>query len=186
MTPAPSRAAPASGPQKLRILVSQSTSALPFLLLAKENPLPGVSLTVDVYASHPQALALPLRGDAQLLLTGTSQGWENRLDGKERGLLRLATYADAWAGVSAGDGRSPQVSLFATTAFAGSQRDLLVALVDSWRKATLRVREDPARASALFAALLAADPAVLEESIGHTLLEVPSFSDDESRVFSYY
>jgi NitT/TauT family transport system substrate-binding protein len=49
--------------------------------MVKENALPGITLQVDTFVSHPQALALLLRGDADMLLTGTSQGWENRLDG---------------------------------------------------------------------------------------------------------
>ena len=61
----------------LRVLVPQSTAALPFLLMARQNP----SITVATFVTHPQALAILLRGEADLLLTGTSQGWENRLDG---------------------------------------------------------------------------------------------------------
>ncbi len=65
----------------LKILVPQSTSSLPFLLLAAEQPLAGVEIRVETFLNHPQALALLLRGEADLLFTGTSQGWENRLDG---------------------------------------------------------------------------------------------------------
>jgi len=49
--------------------------------MAQEHALPGTDLQVDLFANHPQAIALLLRGDAQLLYSGTSQGWENRLDG---------------------------------------------------------------------------------------------------------
>jgi NitT/TauT family transport system substrate-binding protein len=63
------------------VLVPQTTAALPFLLLAKNQGIPGVQLKVDFFANHAQALALLLRGEADLLLSGTSQGWENRLDG---------------------------------------------------------------------------------------------------------
>ncbi len=73
--------AAAQEPVKLRILVPQSTSALPFLLLHAEGPVDGIQAEVEQFVSHPQALALLLKGDADLLLTGTSQGWENRLDG---------------------------------------------------------------------------------------------------------
>jgi NitT/TauT family transport system substrate-binding protein len=54
---------------------------VPFLLLEKSQGIPGVQLKVDFFANHAQALALLLRGEADLLLSGTSQGWENRLDG---------------------------------------------------------------------------------------------------------
>ncbi len=66
---------------EIRILVPQSTAAVPFLILAEDNPLPGVSIRVDAFLLHPQALALLLRGEVDLLFTGTSQGWENRFGG---------------------------------------------------------------------------------------------------------
>ena len=66
---------------KVRVLVPQSTSSLPFLLMAGEHSIPGVDLQVDFFLNHAQALALLLRGETDLLLSGTSQGWENRLDG---------------------------------------------------------------------------------------------------------
>jgi NitT/TauT family transport system substrate-binding protein len=68
-------------PAVLRILVPQSTSSLPLLLLAAQQPLKDVEIRVETFLNHPQALALLLRGEADLLFTGTSQGWENRLDG---------------------------------------------------------------------------------------------------------
>jgi NitT/TauT family transport system substrate-binding protein len=69
------------GVTRLRILVPQSTAALPFLLMAREHVLADVELQVEFFANHAQALALLMRGDVDLLYSGTSQGWENRLDG---------------------------------------------------------------------------------------------------------
>jgi ABC-type nitrate/sulfonate/bicarbonate transport system substrate-binding protein len=66
---------------EIHILVPQSTASVPFLIFAGDDPLPGVSIRVDTFLLHPQALALLLRGEVDLLFTGTSQGWENRLDG---------------------------------------------------------------------------------------------------------
>ena len=74
-------AAAAGAPTTVRILVPQSTSALPWLRLAEQDPLPGIDLRCELFLSHPQALALLLRGEADLMLTGTSQGWENYLAG---------------------------------------------------------------------------------------------------------
>jgi ABC-type nitrate/sulfonate/bicarbonate transport system substrate-binding protein len=68
-------------PGRLKILVPQSTSAIPFLMLADEDPVKGIDIQVETFLVHAQALALLLRGDAALLYTGTSQGWENRLGG---------------------------------------------------------------------------------------------------------
>ena len=67
--------------QQVRVLVPQTTAALPFLLMASSGTEPGIDLTVSFFANHAQALALLLRGETDLLLSGTSQGWENRLDG---------------------------------------------------------------------------------------------------------
>jgi len=69
------------GGADIRILVPQTTSALPFLMMAREHPVAGSNIRVEMFANHAQALALLLRGDADLLLSGTSQGWENWLDG---------------------------------------------------------------------------------------------------------
>jgi NitT/TauT family transport system substrate-binding protein len=65
----------------VRLLAPPSNSSLPLLLLAEEDPLPGVDIQADIYFNHAQALARLLRGEVDLLLTGTSQGWENSLSG---------------------------------------------------------------------------------------------------------
>ncbi|MGA2974613.1 MAG: ABC transporter substrate-binding protein [Spirochaetia bacterium] len=85
--------AEAQQPVPVRLLVSQTTAALPFLLMAKEQTVPGVDLRVDFFASHAQALALLLRGDTDLLLSGTSQGWENRLDGSPIVMIDTGVWA---------------------------------------------------------------------------------------------
>ncbi len=68
-------------PPVLKIIVPRSNSALPLLLLAGQDPIPGVDIQTEMIISHAQALIALLRGDADLLLTGTSQGWENYLNG---------------------------------------------------------------------------------------------------------
>lgn len=67
--------------QVLKILVPQSTSSLPILVLAQEDPLPGVDIQAETFINHPRTLSFLLRGEADLLLTGTSQGWNNYLNG---------------------------------------------------------------------------------------------------------
>lgn len=67
--------------QALRLLVPPSNSSLPLLLLADMDPIPRIDIQAQAYLNHPQALAMLLRGQADLLLTGTSQGWENYLSG---------------------------------------------------------------------------------------------------------
>ena len=265
----------------LRVLVPQTTSALPFLLLAGDHSIPGVDLHVDTFLNHAQALALLLRGEADLLLSGTSQGWQNRLDGspivmidtgvwavaslvgrdpsirrfadlrgkrlalpfpgspldfqtrailahekldplldltisygpfaqsvsrllsgqidaaalpepvattvvRKNGLLRLVEYSHAWAEVSGGEGRSPQVSLFAAERFIEAHRTLIPQLVAAWRDASRHVTAHPAEAAARFAPALDIDPDILTEAARRTLFEVPDFRDNESRVMEYY
>jgi NitT/TauT family transport system substrate-binding protein len=95
------------GGARLRILVPPSTAALPFLLMAQEHAVPGAELQVDLFANHAQALALLLRGEADLLYSGTSQGWENRLDGSS--LVMIDT--GAW-GISSLVGRDTSLKGF--------------------------------------------------------------------------
>jgi len=92
----------------VRVLVPQTTAALPFLLLEKNQGVPGAQITVTFFANHAQALALLLRGEADLLLSGTSQGWENRLDGSPIVMVDTGVW-----GVSSLIGRDPSIKGFA-------------------------------------------------------------------------
>ena len=266
---------------QLKILVPLSTAAVPFLLLADEDPLEGIDIQVQTFLQHAQALALLARGDADLLDTGTSQGWESRLGGspvvivatgvwgmsslvgrdasiataadlkgkrialpfpgapldfqtryllakagldpdrdvqisygaftqslprllagqldaaalpepqattavRDKGLVRLFRYPEAWAGASGKGRASPQVSLFAMSAWADAHRHTIAALVAAWRRASARVAADPAGMAATYAAALSVDAALLAEALGNTLYEVPTFAQDAARVRSYY
>ena len=270
-----------SKPTQVRVLVSQTTAALPFLLMAREGTVRGIDLKVDFFANHAQALALLLRGETDLLLSGTSQGWENRLDGspivmldtgvwgisslvgrdpsikgfadlkgkrlavpfpgapldfqsrtllsfekinpdkdvtisfgpfaqsvqrllagqldaaalpeplattvvRKNGLLRLVEYSQAWARFTGGDGRSPQVSLFATESYAKDHAASIASLVSAWEAASRSITAAPEQAAAQFAAALQVDPGILEEATRNTLLSVPSPAENRSRVQAYY
>jgi NitT/TauT family transport system substrate-binding protein len=96
------------GISRLRILVPPSTAALPFLVMARDHALPGTGLRVDLFANHAQALALLIRGEADLLYSGTSQGWENRLDGSSLVMIDTGTW-----GISSLVGRDPSLKGFA-------------------------------------------------------------------------
>jgi len=91
----------------VRILVSQTTAALPFLEMARDG-VPGLDLHVDFFVNHAQALAMLLRGESDLLLSGTSQGWENRLDGSPLVMLDTGVW-----GVSSLVGKDPSLKGFA-------------------------------------------------------------------------
>jgi len=96
-------------PGRLRILVPATTSALPFLKLAQENAVPDADIQVKTFTNHAQALAVLLRGDADLLLSGTSQGWENRLDGSPIVMVDTGVW-----GVASLVGRDPRLTSFAS------------------------------------------------------------------------
>jgi NitT/TauT family transport system substrate-binding protein len=96
------------GMEKVRILAPQTTAALPLLVMAEENALPGVTLQVDFFVNHAQALALLMRGETDLLLSGTSQGWENRLDGSSIVMIDTGVWA-----LSSLVGRDPSLKGFA-------------------------------------------------------------------------
>jgi ABC-type nitrate/sulfonate/bicarbonate transport system substrate-binding protein len=274
-------AAPAAAQEQLRVLAPQANAALPFLLLQKDGGVPGARLSVSIFIAHAQALAQLLRGEADILVTGTSQGWENRLGGspivvldtgiwgvsslvgrdpsiktaadlrgkrvalpfpgapldlqtrsilarekldpdrdvtlsygpfpqgvarllagqidaaalpeplattvvRQQGMVRLFTYAEAWARANGGDGMSPQVSIFATQEFLRSHAALVPGLLQAVRTATAAVTADPAGAASRFGAALSADPAILEESIRYTLFVVPTPAENRARILAYY
>jgi NitT/TauT family transport system substrate-binding protein len=104
----PAAAGQAQGQPSVRLLVPQSTSAMPFLVMAREQPLPGVRLQVSFFANHAQALAELLRGDAELLFSGTSQGWQNWLDGSPIVMIDTGVWA-----VSSLVGKNPSLRSFA-------------------------------------------------------------------------
>ena len=54
---------------------------MPLLLMGETDPIGGVDLKIEVFINHAQALARLIRGEAELLFSGTSQGWENYLSG---------------------------------------------------------------------------------------------------------
>jgi NitT/TauT family transport system substrate-binding protein len=95
-------------PEPLTILVPKSTASLPLLLLAEQDPLPGVDIRTETFINHPRALVQLLRGDADLLYTGTSQGWENHLGGGPLVMINTGTW-----GVSYLMGRDPGIRSFA-------------------------------------------------------------------------
>jgi len=100
-------AADSSPPEQVTILVPKSTASLPLLLLAEQDPLPGIDLRAEVFLNHPRALAQLLRGEADLLYTGTSQGWENHLGGGPLTLINTGTW-----GVSYLMGKDPGIKSF--------------------------------------------------------------------------
>lgn len=94
--------------ERIRVLVPRTTAALPFLKIAGDHALPGADIEVRMFANHAQALALLLRADTDLLLSGTSQGWENRLDGSPIVMVDTGVWA-----LASLVGRDPGIRTFA-------------------------------------------------------------------------
>jgi NitT/TauT family transport system substrate-binding protein len=265
----------------IKILAPKSTSSLPLLQLAADDPLPGIDIQTETFINHPQALALLLKGDVDFLFTGTSQGWNNYLDGgpmvmintgvwgvsyligkdesiktladlegkklalpfpgapldfqtrymlekqdidpdkdvdisyspfpqtvpkllsgqvdvaplpeplatnlvNGKGMLRLLDFQQAWAEVTGGDPKSPQVSLFTTKTSLASHADLIASLVEAWTEATAKVRENADDVAAQFAEELGVPAPMIAPAIQHTLFWLPSFEENQQRVLAYY
>ena len=86
-------AALAGAEDRLTILAPQATAALPFLRLAEKELPAAVQVACELFLNHPQAMARVLRGDADLLVTGTSTGWENYLAGGPLVLVNTGVWA---------------------------------------------------------------------------------------------
>ena len=71
--------------RRIAILTPNSISAVPFLEIElrdkRDDILPGINIEVELFANHAQALARLLKGDIELLFTGSSVGWENHFSG---------------------------------------------------------------------------------------------------------
>ena len=76
--------------------------------MAKEDPIEGIDIQAEILINHAQALALFLRGEADLLCAGTSQGWENRLDGSPIQMIGTGIW-----GISSLIGTDPAIRSFA-------------------------------------------------------------------------
>ena len=97
--------------EKVRILAPGSTSSIPLLLLAEEDPIPGIDVEIEIFAGHVQALVLLLRGEADLLFTGTSQGWENYINGGPLVMINTGSW-----GISYIIGRNSSIKSFSDLA----------------------------------------------------------------------
>jgi len=135
----------------------------------------GVSEQVEIaYAPFPQAVALLLQGDADAAVL--VEPLASRLEGEGRA-IRVANLHDAWAPVTGGEPRSPQVSVFARSDWsreetAGVRR--FAARLGGYVQA---VQNDPAGYAERYAPVLGFSAAIVERAIRNTWFEVP---DDET------
>ncbi|MFW6180917.1 MAG: ABC transporter substrate-binding protein [Spirochaetota bacterium] len=265
------------------VLVPRSTASTPFFLMADPAWSSGhgtVPVQVEQFVNHPRALAGLFRGEAPLLFTGTSVGWENWLGGgsivmintgvwgvshlvgadprlddfsllagkrialpfpgapldfqtryilartgidpdedmrivyssfsqtvpllvrgevdaaplpeplatsvvRGQGLHRLVAYTRAWEEVT-GSPRSPQVSLFATRAYASAHAELLRALAAQWEEAIAFTLRHPREAAEVSARFLPFSVEIIQEAVQNTLFDLPSFEENRRLVTRYY
>ncbi|MBN2736253.1 MAG: ABC transporter substrate-binding protein [Spirochaetales bacterium] len=69
-------------------LLPKSVSSLPLMIAIDEGVLKDAEISYEFFSNHPQALARLIRGDADFLYTGSTQGWENQISG---GPLRMVS-----------------------------------------------------------------------------------------------
>ncbi|MBN2322807.1 MAG: ABC transporter substrate-binding protein [Spirochaetes bacterium] len=94
--------------RSIRILVPKSTSSVPFIILDQTDPIEGVDISVEFFINHPVAMSRLIKGEVDLLFTGTSAGWENHLDGGPVVMVNTGVW-----GVSYLIGRDDTVKTFA-------------------------------------------------------------------------
>jgi NitT/TauT family transport system substrate-binding protein len=95
------------------------------------------------------------------------------------------TFAEAWAGLNAGDGRAPQVSLVTRRDWAASHGEFLKALVAVLRQSLAKVKADPRGYAARFAPILGLPAAVVERGLTHTLFDLPTTAET-TRLYRAY
>jgi ABC-type nitrate/sulfonate/bicarbonate transport system substrate-binding protein len=86
---------------------------------------------------------------------------------------RLFTFQDAWALVTGGEKRSPQVSIFVKRSFAESHGQFLKSLLDLLAKKISDVGKNPAALSAKYADTFHSPKEVLVAGLGYTLFDIP-------------
>ncbi len=146
----------------------------------------GLDPSRDVTISYgPFTQSIPLLLAGRLDAAALPEPQATTMVRRHADLGRLFLYADAWAAASGASRASPQITLFATAAWARGHRALLSALVDAWRQVSDRLSADPALALP-YAAAVQADPAEIEEAVRGTLYEVPDFLEDQARILAYY
>jgi len=92
----------------IRVLVPKSTSSVPFIVLDRTDPIEGVDISVEFFINHPVAMGRLIKGEVDLLFTGTSTGWENHLNGGPVVMVNTGVW-----GVSYLIGRDDSIRSFA-------------------------------------------------------------------------
>ncbi len=184
--------APGSGPIRSLTELAGKRIALPFpgspldfqtrCMLARAGLDPERSVRL-IYFAFSQSMPLLLKGRLDAAPFPEPQA---TLLVESQHLPRLLEYSRAWAEVSGGDPRSPQVSLFATRDWVRRNASLLRELEPGWRRASEEVIADPAGTAREGAAPLGLPAGVLEKAIGYTLFWVPGQEENQRRVVEYY
>ncbi len=134
------------------------------------------------YAPPPQAAALLLAG--KLDAAALPEPLPSQLEAGGT-IFRMARFQDLWAGVSHGEARSPQVSLFVKESFTRTRQIFINAFVRTADAAITAVTVDPKAAASRHAAAFKLDPAVVEKGLEHTLFGVPGRSESRALIDDY-
>jgi NitT/TauT family transport system substrate-binding protein len=269
----------------LKILVPKLTSSIAILeielLDEREDILPGVTVEVEFFVNHAQALARLLNGEVELIFTGISTGWENHLSGgpvmmintgiwgvssivgsdpgfqsladlagrtvalpfpgstldlqmryifeksgidpdkdleivyapfpqaagqllngqvdvaplpeplattlvEDKGLIRYETVPDAWARVTNGDPRSPQVSLYTVAETYDVISGVLPMLVAKWSDISEYSAANPGEVAEHHAQRLGYPEEIIVKALEHTILYVPGRAENRERTLEYF
>lgn len=126
------------------------------------------------YAPFPQAVALLLEGEADAAVLVEPLASRLEVQGSA---VRVANLHDAWALVTGGEPRSPQVSVFAERGRAREETAGIRRFSTRLAGYVEAVRDDPAGYAERYAAVLGFPAAIVEQAIRNTWFEVP---DDET------
>jgi NitT/TauT family transport system substrate-binding protein len=126
------------------------------------------------YGPVQQAIPLLLAGKTDAIAVPEPFASDLEIKGNAR---RLFTFQVAWAGITGGEGRSPQVSLFTTRTFAETHEEFLRALLVLVRQETEALVINPIEAADTFADVFHAGRDVVLAGIKNTLFDLPATKD---------
>ncbi len=143
----------------------------------------GIADQVELaYAPFPQAAALVAQGtaDAAVLVEPIA----SRLEQAGQA-YRVENLHEGWARISAGEPRSPQVSLFAAGESAQHHHDSLALLTERLETIVQDVIADPRGYAERYAQVLGFPVPVVEQALTNTLFSTPSPAETQRIIAQY-
>ncbi len=122
------------------------------------------------YGPAQQAIPLLIAGKTDAI--AVPEPFASDLEAKGNA-KRLFTLQDAWATVTGGEGRSPQVSFFAKKDFAESHKAFLRSFFALVAEKIEEVRKAPLPLSVKYADTFHSTPEIVSTGLSHTLFDLP-------------